>query len=475
MKLRTLLGAIGKSLPHGASDIEINEICEDSRLAHESAIFVAIRGNKLCGEDYILDAYKNGVRVFVTENENLKIHDALIIKVKNARKALAVLCARLYGNPEKSMKIIGITGTNGKSTTGFLLSKILKDYSVKNIFIGTFGILSDFNVETKNTTPSPTCIFPSLRRALNLGIRVAIIEVSSQALKDFRVYGIPFFITVFTSLGFDHIGRFEHTSFKDYVSAKRSLFTSYNSAVSIVNGDDAYSSYIASGASRTVKCGFYKHNDLILYNYNEDIEGFSFEIGDVKVRSNLNGQFNAINLALSLVAASIILKSRIENIAKDLNFRVKGRFEKYFVNSRHIIIDYAHTPESFMAISTLSHKLYKGRQIAVFGSVQERGYGRRRALAIAAEKVFDYSIITGDDVSGEEGRAVCEEIYSYFFDRTRAEIVTSRERAIERAFLYSEPNDVILLLGRGHENTIIEDGVVRHFCEEEILENMRNY
>ncbi len=470
MKLSELLYPIKKKISGEIANIEISEICENSALAHGGAVFVAINGYKADGSAFIDDAKMRGARVAVTENKNIKSDDILIIYVKNARKALAVLSARLVGNPERKMKIIGITGTKGKSTTAFLLHRILNDSSVKNIFIGSFGVLFDGQIKTQNTTPSPVILFRELAFAYQKGVRTAIIEVSSQALKDFRVYGIPFFITAFTSLGNDHVGEYEHKSRADYISAKHSLFSSYGSSLAIVNGDDPYSSFIASGTPRVLRCGFFHHNDVIIEDFCEECSGSSFRISDTRIHTLLRGEHNAINTSLAVMCSCIILKKTVDEICGILNtVSIEGRFEEYTVNGRHVVIDYAHTPESFTAVSNLARRLYSSRQIAVFGSVSNRAYGRRKLLAKTAERAFDYSIITGDDVCGDDANEVCLEIYSHFTDKSRACVVCDREEAIKKALRYSKAGDTVLLLGKGQEKSIIKGGKEVYFDEHKII------
>lgn len=470
MRLFDLLFPLHRKIEQGYENIEIKRICDNSNYASKDTIFVAINGNKQDGSLFIEDAVMRGARVVITENKNVKKESVLIIYVKNARKALAVLSARLAGNPERKMKIVGVTGTKGKSTTAFLIHKILGRFSEKSVFIGSFGVISDGCKKTENTTPSPIILFNELKLAYERGIRIAIIEVSSQALKDFRVFGIPFFITVFTSLGKDHIGTYEHQSRAEYVFAKHTLFSSYGSQIAVVNGDDAYSSFIASGTPRILKCGFFHHNDVVIEGFTEEREGARFSIGESGVYSSLRGEYNAINATLAILCSCIILKKLIRDVALAASFiSIEGRFEEYFVKGKHVVIDYAHTPESFLAVSTLARKLYSSRQIAVFGSVSDRAFARRELLAKAAEKTFDFSIITGDDVSGEEAEKICREIYSHFTDKSRACVINDREKAIKKALEISAIGDTVLLLGKGQERSIRKGKIEVYFNERDFI------
>jgi UDP-N-acetylmuramoyl-L-alanyl-D-glutamate--2,6-diaminopimelate ligase len=470
MTLSYLIAPLKRKIPKEYENVEISKICENSKESDSSSIFVAINGNKLDGSQFILDAKGRGVRVAITENRNFKTDNMLIIYVKNARKTLAVLSARLEGNPEKKMKIVGITGTKGKSTTAFFLYEILRRFSRKSIFIGSFGIMSERLIKTDNTTPSPTLIFKELRRALDRGIELAIIEVSSQALKDFRLHGIRFSYVAFTSLGNDHVGKYEHKSRADYISAKHSLFSSYGARVAVVNGDDPYASFIASGTPKIIKCGFSRTNDFLIENFLENSSGSKFSLLECEINLTMHGKYNATNLLIAILLAALILKKFVPEISKMASgISVMGRFEEYFVSGRHVVIDYAHTPESFHAVSQIAKKLYSGRQIAVFGSVYDRGFSRRITLAHAAEKLFDFSVISGDDVSGDGALDVCLEIYSNFEDKSCVTVVPDRKKAIERAFLLSTPGDTLLLLGKGQEKSIIKNGKEEYFNEREII------
>ncbi len=448
---------------------EVRGIAVDSRRVKEGYIFAAIRGYRRNGTDYISDAYERGARVFLCEEEIAIKSDCLIINVENARKTLAELSSKIYDNPEKKLTLIGVTGTKGKTTTAYFIARLLSLSGIPTCFIGTLGFV-DFSGRilhtTDNTTPEPTELFRILAECVSLGSRSVVIEASSQALRDFRLFGLNFSAAVFTSLGVDHIGKSEHKTFSEYAQVKRSLFTSYGAKTGIFNADDFYCEYMASGTEKCIKCGFIKTADYRI----KSIDG-GFSLNGIEVYPRLPGEYNARNISLALATCRELYGIPLELLAPIVpEITVRGRFEHHTVRARHVIIDYAHNAMSFREVITLVRHLYGGKIILVFGSVGGRSAERRRELAQSAERLADYSVITSDDCLYENAENICREIYSYFTDKSRAEIVVDRERAIKRAFSVSTYGDSLLLLGKGHEEYIRNGEKRVYFSERRVLE-----
>ena len=458
MKLSKLLEGISDIDVINFRELEVTSVVTSSDKCRAGAVFFALKGARCDGADFIPAAYRAGARAFVCGERKSAPENSVMIYSKMPRKTLAELCAKISGNPEKRLIFVGITGTKGKTTTACFVSKILDGIGVPSLLIGTLGI-EGFPRESVNTTPDPTVLFPALRDALHRGKRVVVLEVSSQALKDFRVYGISFDCVVFTGLGYDHIGPHEHATLSDYVASKRSLFHSYGAKRAVVNFDDSYSSYMSAGIPRVIKCGFSDGADLHIENYADGKSGAVFTVNGHSVQSKLFGEYNARNITLALGAAREVCGIPIdEAITLAREVTVPGRFNIFRVGSVSAVVDYAHNYDSMRATLSLARRLFSGRIIAVFGSVGERSLFRRVQLARAAEEYADFSVITTDNPGYEPPISICRDIYEAFSDKSRAEIVPDRAKAIDYAMKIATPGDAVMILGRGHEKDINING-----------------
>ena len=474
MKLSELVKGLSDVEIRNFSERDIEYVTATSERAGAGVIFVAIKGARYNGADFIHRAHKLGTRVFVTECKSVKEKDSVIICSKNTRKTLAELCAKLSGNPEKSLSFIGVTGTKGKTTTSVMLSKILDGIGVRSITVGTLGVLGVGWSKTKNTTPDPTVLFPLFAEAKRQGIEVVIIEVSSQALKDFRVFGIEFSLVAFTGLGKDHIGGAEHPSFSDYIMSKRKLFSEYGAGCAVVNFDDPYSSYMTADVARVIKCGFSEGARYRITHFSDTRCGADFKVDGINVSIGLPGMYNARNAAIALALAKEITGAPISVAARYIaEARVSGRFEIQSIDGKNIVIDYAHNYDSMCEVISLSRRLFGGRIICVFGSVGGRSYKRRRELASAAEKYADMSVITTDNPGFELPLSVCADIYAEFSDKTRAKIIVDRGEAISYAINEAGTGDCVMLLGRGHEDTMYYGNGEISFSDSEYIKAMK--
>ena len=452
MKLSKLVNGINDIKIYNFRDLEITSVTADSDRCRPGSLFVAICGSRLDGNDFIESAYRRGARVFVSSRKFEASHDGVFIYSEKPRKTLAELCANLNGNPEKKLLFVGITGTKGKTSTLYLLSDMLRGAGVRNVAVGTLGVTGEINAETNNTTPDPTVLFSLFKNAYRRGIRVVLLEVSSQAIKYYRVFGIPFDTVVFTGIGRDHIGEFEHPTFSDYLHSKRALFSGYGAKRAIVNADDHYSAYMASDVPRVVKCGFSLNSDYKISDFKDSPFGATFLLNNVSISSSLPGEYNARNTALALATAKEITGLPISQISKHISASaVPGRFEYFNLCGKNIVIDYAHNKDSMSEIIALSKRLFGKRIICVFGSVGERSYARRSELACITEGAADFSVITSDNPGYEFPLSICADIYAEFKDKTKAKIITDREEAIYYAVNMAEVGDAVLILGKGHE------------------------
>jgi len=455
MLLRELAVALSLEVLGGSEEIEVSDITCRTDEVTEGCIFVCIKGEESDGHLFIDEAYGRGARVFIVSDE-ARINDKYsIIKSKNPRKTMAEISSELYSHPERQIKIIGITGTKGKTTTLEYLSASLAAAKLKVLTVGTLGIRYCGKVIKKinNTTPDSYVIYKALRRAVDEGVEYAIIEVSSQALSMYRVWGIPFELCIFTSFSYDHIGKGEHKNLAEYFAAKKSLFTDYGVGCAVINFGDYYSERATESVDRVIRVGCAPRADFTLENIFSSADGAAFTYDGVDFPLSVFGEYNARNAALALAAACIITNKRASFFKSAIRrVKISGRFEIYELHGRNIIIDFAHNAESVKSICSAVRKFSLGKIILVFGSVGGRCHTRREALAHAAEQFADYSIITADNPCEESVERICNDIYSHFSDKSRATVITDREKAIKRAVEISSPADSVLLIGKGHED-----------------------
>ncbi len=461
----------------GGEDFSVEKITVDSREADGKSIFAPILGYRLNGADFVGDAYRRGCRVFLSETENGFKNDIAIIKTENIRKTVAELSKVVYDFDNTKTEIIAVTGTKGKTSTALYTAKILSSLGIECFSVGTLGVASgDGKIlrKTKNTTPEATELFRILSDCQRKGAQVIILEVSSQALKDFRVYGLEFFATIFSSFGTDHIGESEHESFTDYARSKRSLFTDYKSEFRIFNADDKYFSYMAFGTEKRIKCGFSEGSEFEISEPKISEKGSRFLLDGVPVSIKSFSEYDIRNVSLALAAAVLYTGKSISELAPLISdFTLPGRLERHEVNGRIFVIDFAHNALSFLSVMKVVRRFCKGRIIAVFGSVGGRSRERRREIAEVSERYADFSIITSDDPEFESAKDICKDILSHFKDKSLCETVVDREKAILRAYELSGEGDYILLLGKGHEEKMKVMGREQAFSEREIIEKLK--
>ncbi len=467
--------------------VNVNKIVCDSRLANNDTAFVCLTGAVTDGHFYALSAYKAGCRLFICEYEIELPADAVCLIVPDTRIALAVLSAEIYGQPADRLKIIGITGTKGKTTVAFLLYEILKKSGRKTALIGTNGIyIEDRHTPTVNSTPESCELHRVFAEAADSGAEFLIMEVSSQAYKLNRVFGIKYDIGVFTNLSPDHIGGAEHPDYEDYRACKAELFS--HSVHSVINADDSECMYMAHNAAGTTsfystgylsesfkseysdKSIVYSAGDIQCEN-NSGIPGVSFIYGEHKYRLKIPGKFNASNAMATIavcekigIECSIVLKALSETT-------IKGRFEPVEVlNDRIFIIDYAHNGVSLTGALETMREFKPRRLVCLFGSVGGRTQIRRAEMGETAARLADFLIITSDNPDNENPSDIIADIRRSVGDCPHI-CITDRYEAVEYAVLNSRPGDIILFAGKGHENYQIINGIRIPFCEREIIKS----
>ena len=465
------------------STMNIDLLSSYSGNVFSDSVFVCISGSMSDGHTYAPTAYTNKCRVFVAERKLDLPDDAYVIITKNTRVALAQLSAAFFKNPSREMTVIGITGTKGKTTSSLLIYNILSEAGVPVGYIGSNGVYyGDRHISTLNTTPESYDLHAHMRNMRDSGITTVVMEVSSQALKMWRVYGIKFNICVFTNLSPDHIGEFEHPDFDDYKNCKHSLFTDYGAEYIVYNHDDEYSAEMVSG-NRCKKASIsgkgatdasYRAEDIAYFrspgkiSVNFTCDG---EDGRFPVSLNFPGEFSVYN-ALTAIAVCRRLGLETERIVAAMkNIRIKGRFETYELpNGALAVIDYAHNGVSLKAALTALRNYAPTRLICLFGSIGGRTQMRRAELGLVASRDADFCILTSDNPDNEPPSAIIGEIASYFTAGTCPYVaIADRRKAIEYALDYSKKGDIILLAGKGHETYQLVCGVRESFSEADII------
>lgn len=460
---------------------EITSLCSDSRQVGADSMFVCISGSVTDGHNHAWGAYGRMCRVFVIEHPIALPNDSFVIVAKDTRVALAQLSAAFYGYPAKEMTIIGITGTKGKTTSSLMIYNVLNSRGIPTGYIGSNGIYyAGYEFSTINTTPESIDLHSYMRKMINAGIRTLVMEVSSQALKLARVYGIKFSTCVFTNLSPDHIGEHEHHDFNEYMECKRSLFTDYGADYIVYNADDEHAPAMILG-NRCKKSSIsllgdadFSAQDIDYFRSNSCV-GVKFTCvhgeSSMPISVPFPGDFSVYN-ALTAMAVCTELGLSPEEVASALkDIRVKGRFETYELpNGAVAVIDYAHNGVSLKA-ALQALRIYKPKRlICLFGSVGGRTKIRRAELGLVASRDADFCILTSDNPDNESPLAIISEIAVYFTSGTCPYIaIPDRKEAIEYALKNSEDGDIILLAGKGHESYQMIKGKRESFSEAEII------
>ncbi len=458
-------------------DCEISDIAYDSRKAGENILFVCLVGAFADGHRFAKSAYDNGSRVFLCEHDIDLPNDALIIKTKNSRAALATVSCNFFRHPSRDIDVIGITGTKGKTTVAHLVKFVLDTARLMTGIIGTVGAsYGDTILPTVNTTPESYELQKMLRLMADGGCKAAAIEVSSLGLKSHRVDGIEFSLGVFTNLYPDHIGTNEHDSFEEYAFWKTQLFPRCKK--SLVNIDDPFTKTVIENCKGEVIT--YGTADNAMYKMTQcekvkegNLLGMKFIVENNNTEREfvvaLPGDVNAHNAVIAVAVADEygIDEKHIRNGLR--NVFVKGRGELVRVNDDiTVIIDYAHNGISLKSIIDTARDYEHNRIITLFGSVGGRTECRREELGTVSGKYSDFTVITSDDPDNEDPQKICDEIGEWC-EKAGGKFVKipDRAEAIRYAVSIAQKDDILILAGKGHEKYMKINGVKVPFDERE--------
>ena len=459
----------------GASARLARRVVTHSAEVRSGDIFLPLCGHRTSGERYIDEAVGRGAVALLLDRDQSIPQNFPCLISNNKRKSGAEIQNYFLGDPLSKLRFVGVTGTKGKSSTLSILYTLLRFAGRSPLSIGTLGIRSDaFCVATKNTTPDLFFLLPYLSEFAELGGDTVLLEASSQALADGRLVGISLPLAIFTGLSPDHIGRAEHPTLRDYFLAKRRLFEDYGVEVSVA----PFSSLASFGMTRGVKMRLFTStvypSDLTLRPISYGLDGTRFSYHGKEGYLSAAGAYQLENAALATLTASRLLDcSPTDLLAALSGVSLRGRFERYEIDGRLFVIDYAHNGASLRAVAQHARFFTPGRLFILFGAVGGKGECRRRELVCAAEALADHLILTEDDSGCEDRECILAELLSYARFPERASVVPDRADAIRRSYELSHPGDTILLLGKGHEQFLDRGGERIPFSEREILQSLK--
>ena len=489
MKLRKICEEIEYTLLQGSLETEVRDIIYDSRKIAPETMFVCMVGAVTDGHKYIPDAIDKGASVIVLEREEEAAQipeNITVLKVASARLALALMSAALFDHPARKLVTIGLTGTKGKTTTTYMIKKVLEMAGKKVGLIGTIGaMIGEEHLPSKNTTPESYELHRMFAAMVEAGCEYVVMEVSSQGLKLDRTAGILFDYGIFTNLSPDHIGPAEHASFEEYMECKSLLFRQCR--IGIVNADDEHVDGILKGHTCEVKTfSAQKEADLMASDIgfiNEDGKlGMHFKVSgcmDCQAKVHIPGRFSVYNSMVTMLVchlAGISDEAILEGLSK---VQVKGRVEMLPVSKDYtLIIDYAHNEVSTRSVLTTLMEYHPKRLICVYGGGGNRSKLRRYDMGEVTGEMADLCVLTCDNPRDEEIRDINNDI-KVGLARSNGKYIEidDRKEAIAYCMKNAKPGDMIVLLGKGHEDYQEIKGVKYHFDEREavaeILDEMK--
>ena len=478
MKLRELLGRSEYEVVSGSTDIEISDIIYDSRKIIKDCVFVCMVGANADGHDFITKAIEQGA-VAVVVSRDTDISGVTVIKTEDTRKALALMSAEYFGRSAEKLKMIGLTGTKGKTTTALMIRSILENGGIRTGVIGTLGIVIGNDTEkTPNTTPESYIIHKALKEMVDKGCQCGVMEVSSQALKLYRAYGIEFDYGLFTNLSHDHIGGAEHASMEEYIECKSRLFRQCKTG--IVNADDKVTPVIISDNTCEKietfgfgeSAGLRAKNEHLLSDFGYIGVHFETEgVLDMSVDVDIPGKFNVYN-ALAAMAVCRHFGVSEKNIYDGLNeVKVKGRVETVAVNGNYtLLIDYAHNAMSMENVLETLREYKPKRLITLFGAGGNRSRDRRYEMGEISGRMSDLSVITEDNSRNEDVMDIIEDIKTGLAKTDgKYVVIPDRTEAIRYCIENAQDGDIIVLAGKGHEDYQEKNGVRIHYDEREVV------
>lgn len=465
MNLKSVLVGIEGLKAKGSLNLDISSIECDYRTVKQGSLFVAIKGYEYDGHTFIEKAIEKGAKAIIFEEganykDFINYKDITFIMAPNTRLALSICSCNFFDNPSKKMKIIGITGTKGKTTTSFMLKRIFEKAGKKVGLIGTIAVyIGDNKVKNSDrTTPEGNKLQEILAKMYELGVEIVIMEVSSQSLKLDRVAGIEFYAGIFTNLSEDHISKTEHKDMEEYLNCKVKLFDMCKYA--IINADNVYTYKVIEEIKNKCDVSTYGIDnycdllakDVTVTNTYADFK-VKLENRNERVKVSIPGRFSVYNSLAAIKVAELfnIDKDTIKAALEDV--KVLGRSE--LVDNKldlKIMIDYAHTPDSLENILKTAKQYTTGNVICLFGCGGDRDKNKRHIMGEISGRLADYTIITSDNPRTEKPEEIIEQIENGLKKtKGKYECIVDRKEAIAKAISMEKKNDLLIIAGKGHE------------------------
>lgn len=480
MKLEELIKCITVDKVIGNTDVEVTGIHIDSRQIQKGFAFVAINGTQTNGHVYIPKAIEKGADTIICEEVPEEIlPNITYVKVTDTEGAVGPLATHFYGDPTSKVDLVGVTGTNGKTTIATLLYNIFRQFGYKVGLLSTVcNYIDGEPIPTDHTTPDPITLNQLLGRMAEEGCKYVFMEVSSHAVSQKRIGGLKFAGGIFTNLTRDHLDY--HKTFDNYLKAKKAFFDMLSpDAFALTNKDDKNGLVM----TQNTKAKVYTYTVKGMGNFKgrvleEGFEGMLLDFNGKEVNVQFIGRFNASNL-LAVYGAACLLGKKPEDVLVQLStlHPVAGRLDPCRSPKGYTaLVDYAHTPDALInVLDTIQEVLQKkGKIITVVGAGGNRDHGKRPMMAQEAVKRSDKVIITSDNPRFEEPQAIIDDMLAGLTNKDMNKVISiiDRREAIRTAYMLAQPNDVILVAGKGHENYQEIKGVKHHFDDKEILEDI---
>ncbi|MBX7226069.1 MAG: UDP-N-acetylmuramoyl-L-alanyl-D-glutamate--2,6-diaminopimelate ligase [Chitinophagales bacterium] len=464
----------------GTTDVNITEITADSRKVNASSLFVAIRGTAKDGHLFIPQVLEKGVGAIICEEIQPEwIGKTTIVQVASSRQALGLLAANLYDNPSEKLKLVGVTGTNGKTTTTTLLYQLFKSLGYKVGLLSTIrNLVDDKEFISTHTTPDPVSLNKLLAEMVQEGCTHAFMEVSSHAIDQDRIAGLKFTGAAFTNITHDHLDY--HKTFLDYINAKKRLFDQLPAdAFALINTDDKRGTVMVQNTKAKVySFGLKSLGDFYLRILEHSFEGMILDVANVEVHTKMVGKFNAYNFLTVYAISQLLGIEKIEALtALSMLTGAEGRFDYVIsaVSKVFGVVDYAHTPDALKNVLATINEIRTGNEklITIVGCGGNRDTEKRPKMAFIASELSDTVILTSDNPRNEDPKEILAQMkVGVSMEQTRKVLVIEdRKEAIRTAVRMANAKDIILLAGKGHEKYQEIMGEKHPFDDKEILAN----